>query len=84
MTNDKQPSMGDIALAIYDLASMQSGGKIPDREAIKSAAKIVDIMETGIWLVLLPGVMEKAVEEKKREWLQFGNYLINSLKRGLQ
>ncbi len=84
MTNDKQPSMGDIALAIYDLASMQSGGKIPDREAIKNAAKIVDIMEMGIWLILLPGVMEKGVEEKKREWLQFGNYLINSLKRGLR
>lgn len=84
MTNDKQPSMGDIALAIYDLASMQSGGKIPDREAIKSATRLVDIMETGIWLILLPGVMEKAVEEKKRELLQFGNYLINSSKRRLQ
>lgn len=81
MTNNKQPTMGNIALAIYDLASMQSGGKIPDREAIKSVARLVDIMETGLKLILLPKVIEEAVEEKKRELLQFGNYLIQPLKR---
>ena len=73
---DKQPTMVDIALAIYDVASMQSGGEIPDREAIKSAAELWDIMETGLQLIMLPKVIEKAVEEKKREWLQWGNYLI--------
>ncbi len=75
--DDNYPTTGAIALAIYDLASAKSGKKTPDREDIKATAELVDIMERGIYLILLPKIIEKAVEEKKREWLQFGNYLIH-------
>lgn len=89
MINDDYPTMEAIALAICDLASAISGKKTPDREDIEAAAKLVDIMWEGIFLALLPKFIERKIEEKKREWLQFGNYLIHgafyrSAERGWQ